>query len=169
MLAEADETIIDSKTGAVKSGFSLVTATLPAAMAKPDATLVTPFVAAKTIVIVSLPLTKRLKVSNPESPVPLMLETVIAVGASVVTEMPVVELKSHASLVLNPIVEGETPPPIVAEVTVGDDGGTTLSACSMTPPLDNHTFNHLQNAARLHLPKTSRTPAPKLSAPLTYP
>ena len=49
-----------------------------------------------------------------------MLETVIAVGASVVTEMPVVELKLHASLVLNEIAEA--PPPITAEVTVGDGG-----------------------------------------------
>ena len=138
-------------------GTLLVTAVVPAAILRLLATLVMPFVAANVSVTVSVPRTLRFKVIAPAASEPLIPVTERASAESVKTVIPVVVAKVQFSLVTMLIVF-EVPASIVAEAMVG---APSLTACSMTPTLDNHTLNHLQYAVKVHFPKTSKTPAPK--------
>lgn len=150
-----------------RGGALLVTATGPSAMLRLLATLVIPFVAAKVRLIVSPSPTLRLKVSVPFVPVPSIPLIESASLPSVDTVIPVVVPKVQSSLVTIAIILGLNVL-IVAELTVGGVA-LPLAACSTTPALDNHTVNHLQTAVKVHLPKTTKTPEPKLSVTSIYP
>ena len=104
----------------------------------------------------------RLNVTPPAVSEPPTAVTATAADAVLVTVIPVVDVYVQFSLVTKLMVLGVTLE-IVADEIVG--GLAPLSACSMTPALDNHTLNHLQIAVKVHLPKTTKTPVPNALPP----